>query len=69
MKTLDVIAAALLIIGGINWGLIGFFDFDLIATIFGEMSALTRLIYCVVGLCALYQIFQWKALQKRWKTK
>ncbi len=69
MRTLDVIVAVLLVIGGLNWGLIGFFNFDLIATIFGHMSALTRLIYCVVGLSALYQIFQWKAIQKRWKVK
>ena len=69
MRTLDVIVAVLLVIGGLNWGLIGFFNFDLIATIFGGMSALTRLIYCVVGLSALYQIFQWKAIQKRWKVK
>lgn len=69
MRTLDVIVAVLLVIGGLNWGLIGFFDFDLVATIFGPMSALTRLIYCLVGLSALYQIFQWKAIQKRWKVK
>lgn len=69
MKTLDVIVAILLVIGGLNWGLIGFFNFDLIAAIFGDMSAFTRLIYSVVGICALYQIFQWKAIQQRWKRK
>lgn len=69
MKTLDVIVATLLVIGGLNWGLIGFFDFNLVGTIFGEMSAFTRLVYSVVGICALYQIFQWKAIQTRWKKK
>jgi len=69
MRILDVIVAVLLVIGGLNWGLIGFFNFDLIAAIFGHMSALTRLIYCIIGLSALYQIFQWKAIQKRWKAK
>ena len=69
MKTLDVIVAVLLVVGGLNWGLVGFFNFDLVGTVFGQMSALSRLIYCVVGLCALYQVFQWKAIQKRWKVK
>ncbi|NGX26295.1 MAG: hypothetical protein K940chlam6_00210 [Chlamydiae bacterium] len=69
MKTLDVIVAILLVIGGLNWGLIGFFNFDLIGTVFGYMSAFTRLVYCLVGVSALYQIFQWKAIQQRWKRK
>ena len=67
MKKLDVIVAILLVIGGLNWGLVGLFDFDLVATIFGKMSGLSRLIYGIVGLSAVYQIFQWKAIQKRWK--
>lgn len=46
---------ALLIIGGINWGLIGFFQFDLVASIFGgQTAALSRIIYGIVGLSALY---------------
>jgi len=66
MRTLDVTAAVLLVIGGLNWGLVGAADFDLVATIFGEMSALSRLVYLVVGLAALYQALQWKAIQHRW---
>lgn len=55
MKTLDVIALALLIVGGLNWLLVGLFQFDLVATIFGgENSVLTRIIYAIVGLCAIY---------------
>ena len=69
MKTLDIIVVALLVFGGLNWGLIGFFNFNLVGTIFGEMSALARLIYSIIGVCALYQIFQWKAIQTRWKKK
>ncbi len=66
MKTLDVIAAILVIIGGLNWGLVGIFDFNLVGAIFGAMSALSRIIYILVGLSALYQIFFWGAIQKRW---
>ena len=67
MKTLDVIIAALLIIGGLNWGLVGLFQFDLVAAIFGGQSAvLSRLIYTVVGLSAVYQAISWKSIQKRW---
>jgi hypothetical protein len=67
MKSLDVVAAALLVIGGLNWGLVGFFNFDLVATIFGPMSFLSRAVYVIVGICALYQAAQWKAIQRRWQ--
>ena len=66
MKSLDVTAAALLVIGGLNWGLVGGANFDLVAAIFGEMSPLSRVVYVVVGLAAVYQAFQWKAIQHRW---
>jgi len=69
MKTLDVIVAVLLIIGGLNWGLVGFFDFNFVGMVFGHMSAITRLIYCLVGVSALYQIFQWNSVQKRKKKR
>lgn len=57
MSAIDWIAMALLIIGGINWGLIGLFEFDLVATLFGDMSQISRLVYVVVGLSALYCIY------------
>ncbi len=66
MKTLDVIAAVLLVIGGANWGLIGMFGFDLVGTLFGDMSLFSRLVYGLVGLGALYQAVTWKAIQRRW---
>ncbi len=48
------IALVLLIIGGLNWGLVGFFNFDLVAVIFGQMSVISRVVYSVVGVSALY---------------
>lgn len=45
----------LLIVGGLNWGLVGLFDFDLVAALFGEGSPLSRIVYVLVGLSALWQ--------------
>ena len=67
MKAMDVCVAVLLVIGGLNWGLVGFFGFDLVATIFGSMSIFSRIIYGIVGLCAVYQMFMWRAIQRRWE--
>ena len=67
MKTLDVVIWTLLAIGGLNWGLVGVFNFDLVAAIFGDMSFLSRLIYTLVGLSAVYDIVAIKAIWKRWK--
>ena len=70
MKTLDVIAAVLVIVGALNWGLAGLFHLDLVATIFGmrfgETSALSSVIYGLVGLSGLYQALTWKSIQRRW---
>ena len=48
------VALILLVVGGLNWGLVGLFEFDLVAAIFGEMSILSRIIYVLVGLAAIY---------------
>ena len=56
MKIIDKIALVLIIIGALNWGLIGLFDFDLVATIFGEMSVLSRIVYSLVGVAGLWGI-------------
>ena len=56
MKIIDKIALVLIIIGAINWGLIGFFKFDLVATIFGEMSVISRIVYALVGISGLWGI-------------
>jgi uncharacterized membrane protein YuzA (DUF378 family) len=66
MKSADVVAAVLLVIGGLNWGLVGAAEFDLVASLFGELSPASRVVYLLVGLAALYQAFQWKAIQHRW---
>ena len=56
METLQKIALVFTIIGAINWGLIGIFDFNLVASIFGDGSALSRIIYAIVGICGLINI-------------
>ncbi len=58
MRILDKVALVLVIIGAVNWGLIGLFRFDLVATIFGEMSAFSRIIYTLVGVSGLWTIKQ-----------
>ena len=63
MKTnwLDYTLLTLVIIGAINWGLIGFFRFDLIASLFGQLSAISRIIYAIVGIAGIYSlILFWK---------
>jgi len=54
MKTIDIIALILVVIGAINWGLIGLFDFNLVDSIFGTMSAISRIIYTLVGIAGLW---------------
>ena len=67
MKSIDVIAAVLLVIGGLNWGLYGMFDIDLVATLFGGASTpLARLVYILVGLAAGYQALNVPGIQTRW---
>lgn len=66
MRTLDVVAATLVIVGGINWGLVGLFGFDLVAALFGEMSSLSRAVYALVGVAALYQALSFRGIQARW---
>lgn len=56
MRTLDKIALCLVIIGAINWGLIGFFKFNLVEALFGSLSILSLIVYALVGLSGLYSI-------------
>lgn len=56
MTPLEWVAIALMVIGGLNWGLVGLFGIDLVAAIFGDMSVLSRAVYIVVALAALYGI-------------
>ncbi|MFQ9511231.1 MAG: DUF378 domain-containing protein [Lachnospiraceae bacterium] len=55
-KGIDYTALVITIIGAINWGLIGFFRFDLVAFLFGDMTLISRIIYAVVGIAGLYLI-------------
>lgn len=56
MNWLDWVAFILVIVGALNWGLVGFFSWDLVAAIFGDMSTASRVIYDLVGLGAVYMI-------------
>jgi uncharacterized membrane protein YuzA (DUF378 family) len=56
MRAINLVTLLLVIVGGINWGLIGLADFNLVAAIFGDSSPLSRIIYILVGLSALWQI-------------
>lgn len=57
MSALDYLAMALLIIGGLNWGMVGLFNVDMVATLFGPESGLTRVVYVLVGIAALYSVY------------
>jgi uncharacterized membrane protein YuzA (DUF378 family) len=67
MKSLDLITGVLVIVGALNWGLVGLAQFDLVATLFGlqfgETSALTRVVYTLVGVSGLYQLVTLRALK------
>lgn len=57
MSAIDYVAMALLIIGGLNWAMVGLFDIDMVATLFGPGTTATRAVYMLVGLAALYSIY------------
>lgn len=57
MKNLNVVSYILIIVGALNWGLIGLFNFDLVAAIFGDMSAVSRIVYSLVGIAAVVDLF------------
>lgn len=69
MKQLDVLATVLVVVGALNWGLVGLARFDLVATLFGlqfgETSPLTSIVYGLVGLAGLYQAAAFKGLPRR----
>jgi uncharacterized protein len=70
MKYVDVVATMLVIVGALNWGLVGATRFDLVAALFGlsfgEVSGVTAVVYGLVGLAGLYQAIFWKRVQTRW---
>jgi uncharacterized protein len=70
VKRIDILAAVLLVVGGINWGLVSVAEFDLVAALvgleFGETNAASRVVYGLVGLAAAYQVAQQGAIRRRW---
>jgi uncharacterized protein len=70
MKKLDILAAVLVAVGGLNWGLVAVAKFDLVATIvgldFGQTNPASRIVYGLVGASALYQVVQQQAIRRRW---
>ena len=70
MPTVPPALPALVIVGALNWGIVGAFHLDLVATLFGmrfgETNPLSTVVYSLVGLAGLYQAVTWKAIQRRW---
>jgi len=70
MKQIDVIAAVLVVVGALNWGLVAVAHFDLVAALFGmsfgEVSPLTTVVYGLVGLAGLYQALSFNRVRSRW---
>ncbi len=65
LSALDWTALVLTVVGGLNWGLVGFLNFDLVAALFGAMSMLSRVVYVLVGLSALYLLLISKKLARK----
>lgn len=63
MSALDWLFFVLLVVGGLNWGLVGIFKFDLVATLLGDMSTLSRVVYSLVGISAIFVLL--KGLMKK----
>jgi uncharacterized membrane protein YuzA (DUF378 family) len=70
MKLIDVVAAVLVVVGALNWGLVATARFDLVAALFGlsfgQVSPLTAVVYGLVGVAGVYQALFWKRVQGRW---
>lgn len=65
LNFLDWLAIILVVIGGLNWGLVGLLRFDLVATLFGDMGAISRTVYVLVGLAAVYFLFAASSFAKK----
>jgi uncharacterized protein len=70
VKKIDILAATLVIVGGLNWGLVAVAEFDLVATLvgleFGETNFASRVVYGLVGISAVYQLAQQQGIRRRW---
>lgn len=65
LNAMDWLALVLVIVGGVNWGLVGLMDLDLVATIFGDMSTISRAVYVLVGIAAVYMTVTSMKLSKQ----
>ena len=63
-RKLGWVALALLVVGGLNWGLVGLLNFDLVAALMGPQSVLSRLVYTLVGVSAAYLALAWRTLAR-----
>jgi len=69
MRTLDILSWVLMIIGGINWLLVGLFGFNFVSAIFGPLSVAARIIYAIIGIATIYAIAELGAMPRRWAHK
>lgn len=69
MNTIDTVAYVLVVIGGINWGFVGWLDYNLVDSLLGAGSAASRVVYALVGVAALYMIYEFVKLSKAKTTK
>lgn len=65
LNGLEMISLILIIVGGLNWLLVGIFNFDLVAAIFGDMSIISRIVYTLVGLSAIYWLTMLGRISKK----
>jgi hypothetical protein len=65
LNIMDLVALILLVIGGLNWGLVGLFSFDLVASLFGAASVISNIVYILVGVSAVYVAFVMMKLERR----
>lgn len=68
LNTMDIIGYVLVVIGGLNWGLVGLFEYNLVDSIFGAGSLMARVVYSLVGLAAVYMIFTFFKLSGKVKA-
>jgi uncharacterized membrane protein YuzA (DUF378 family) len=65
LTTVDVVALVLLVVGGLNWGLVGLFQWNLVDAVLGMWPMLARLVYVLVGLAAVYVAWLWMKLERK----
>ena len=65
LTSMDWLALVLVVVGALNWGLVGAFNFNLVSAIFGDMSAIARIVYVLVGLSAVYVLFALPKLARK----